>query len=186
MAEATVDVTNHMMHLHQLPAIPNTVHNEGYRLIPGLNRIPKSYFEAAEAFKTQVHDSRGRPVTEKKKVTRQVIGTDNKKHEIEEWVDEPVFRFPLRGTLKKLFEKPVRRITSQSKDIGPQLTMHRDGEIDPRTNLGPKPPIDLPEKQEHAIHMVQRTVDREALIRWSQFDPRDAVKQAISRQIASL
>lgn len=190
MAETLTCITNNTMHFVHLPPVGSKF-GGGIRLIPGLNRIPDDYLTQANAYARPVADQYGKVRTtlvERKrtiKVTEEKTGKETSK-EVTEAVEEPVMRFPLRKQLERFFKVPVRLITSQGKSIGPMLTLHKDGEIDDRTPLGPPPPDELPGTDGAALFIVNNTVSKEALSRWAAFDQRELIRNACMARMGTV
>jgi hypothetical protein len=191
VAETLKYITNNTGHIIVLPAIAgNGKYPDGFRLIPGLNRIPAGYLEAAAARSQPVCDEYGKPVTRPTKRTREVVvknkGGDETVQKLEEVVDEVVLRFPLKVAIDRLFSEQVRIVTSQGKTIGARLTLHKDGEIQDGEVLGAKPPLDLPGTDSAAMFMVNNCSDRDSLVRWGAEDMREKIRHACGMRLGML
>lgn len=193
MAESVQYITNNTGHIIMLPKHGKWA--EGFRLIPGLNRVPKAYFESAYNASRPVADEYGKLVTRKVSRERKVVVKDEKGKEsvqtVIEDVEEQVLRYPLRASIERLFTEHVRIVTREGKSIGVRLTRHKDGEVDENSPLGPKPPLDLPGtgadgKNSAALFMVNQCTDRESLVRWAAEDLRDEIRRACGIQLGQI
>jgi hypothetical protein len=191
MADTTVDITNNTPSPICLPPVPGRREwPNGITLIPGLNRVPRSYVEAYSTFYSLVVDAYGRPMMETVKAPVEVDAKDEKGRPVKsvamQDVERQARRFPGREALDRLSKRPVRISNGTTKSVGPAITIHGDGEIAPGTPLGPKPPVDLPENAKHAMALIGVTTDREALGRWAAFDPRPELKHAAQAKLEAL
>lgn len=196
MAETVKYITNNTGHIIMLPPIAgNGKFPEAIRLIPGLNRIPAGYLEAAYARTQPVCDEYGKPITRTVTREREVVVKDNKGNEsvqkLMSDVEEPVMRFPLKTSIERLFTEKVRIVTSQGKSVGERLTLHADGTIDENAPLGPPPPLDLPSsgadgRNSAALFMIANCSDRDALVRWAAEDMREEVRRACGQKLGTI
>lgn len=188
MADSVVTFTNNTGHIVGLPKHGRW--NDGFRLIPGINRVPKDYIEAIEKYSSPVCDQYGKPVTRTVKKTVDVKVKDGKgaesiqKQEVE--VEEPVLRFPKKATLDRLCTLVVPVVTSAGRRRATELTRHADGEIDASVPTGVAPPDFLPEKDKAALWLIRKTNDAEALKRWSIEDQRENVREAAAARLSQV
>jgi len=177
-----VHVTNNTRSFIHLPPIPgNGVWPTGIRLLPGLNRVPRAYLDALNAYATPVADAGGRPLTQD--VDVQVPDGKGKAVTVRE--KQPVLRYPGRDSIERLKTRRIRLVGPRGSFMGAAVTVHADGEVDENTPEGPLPPETLPENETHAIKIVESCSDREILQRWLAEEPRQNVQSAIRLRLGA-
>lgn len=188
MADTVVTFTNNTGHIIGLPAYDQW--NLGFRLVPGVNRVPRDYVSALESDTQPVFDQYGKPRVVRVKKSVEVKVKDKggaesiQKQEIE--VDEPVLRYPQRANLERLCTAVVPLVTSAGRRRGTMLTRHADGEVDGSVPVGVAPPDFLPEKEKAALWLIRKTTDVAALKRWSSEDQRETVREAAAARLTQV
>jgi hypothetical protein len=142
---------------------------KGIRLVPGLNRVPSSYFEEAEQYELPAS-------------TIKVAGRN---------VKQPA-RKPIMETLAEL-QRPLWRPGSARRYRGvngpydgPQLVIHADASVFEGRDEGPPPPDFLPADEKLALAIVERTSDHATLTRWRMSTRDNSVQAALARRLANL